>query len=105
LIVELDWTEDALKHIERHIDPGLVDELFDANDYYAWENRNASIPDSLLVIGRCEHGNHVTAIILAIDRKIGIWRPITAWGSTRSEREQFSRYATLDKGRAKRRRK
>lgn len=90
-ILGLEWSEEAERHIENHIQAWEVEELIEGGDFYAFRNTAGHPPNRLKVIGRTPAGMFITAILEEpADRDPTRWRPITGWSSTRYERKMYA---------------
>lgn len=89
-IVGLDWDDRNERHVEEHIDAWLVDEMIEAGDWIAFRNSAEHPPEHRLFIGRTPAGIFVTAVLRQPhEANPGLWRPITAWRSTHTERRRY----------------
>lgn len=89
-VAGLDWSEEAERHVETHIDATLVDECIAGQNFFTFSNTHGHPPNRLKVIGRTPGGFWVTVIVEQHpDRDPQRWRPITAWSSSQYEKKQF----------------
>lgn len=89
-IVGLEWDDDNEQHILEHVDPWLVDEVIQQNDWSAFPNTRGQPPEHVKIIGRTESGRFVTVILRPpVPSNPGIWRPITAWMAESYEEARY----------------
>lgn len=89
-IVDLEWDANNVGHVEQHIAPWLIDEMLEGGRWLSFRNYKGHPPEHRLFIGQTPSGQHVTAVLREPTwENPGVWRPITGWLSTESERAKF----------------
>jgi hypothetical protein len=89
-IAGLEWDERNERHVEEHIDAWLIDDLIEGGKWFVFRNYRGHPPEHHLFIGRTPSGIFVTAVLREpIEENPGIWRLITGWISTGTERNRF----------------
>ncbi len=89
-IAGLAWTEESERHVEEHIDAGVIDDLIEGGDFFVYPNTRGHPPGRWRVIGRNTGGDFVTAVLREPpDGDPHHWQPITGWRSTPFERDMY----------------
>lgn len=89
-ILDLDWDDRNVEHVEEHISVALIAELFEGGDWFAFRNYRGHPPEHHVFIGQTPAGLFVTAVLREPDpENPDVWRPITGRLSTPSERRRF----------------
>jgi hypothetical protein len=89
-ILGLRWDEENERHVEEHLDPGLIEELIAGRDFFAFPNTAGHPPRQWRIIGRTPDGFWITAILEEpADGDWTLWRPVTAWLSEPFERRMY----------------
>ena len=89
-VAALDWDERNQSHVEEHIDVELIEDLFDGGNWFVFPNYGGHPPEHRLFIGQTPAGVFVTAVLRDLSHESpGLWRPITGWLSTQTERKRF----------------
>ena len=79
-----------IEHIERHgLDADLVYEVLEGEPHVRRNHPPPGRTGSHLLIGPAADGTMWTIVLTAIDRKAGLWRPITGWPSRLKEVSQW----------------
>jgi hypothetical protein len=89
LIVEYEWDDENVRHVERHgLDSIRVNGMLSARITVVRNKRRAS---GLYKFIGTETGGHMVTIVVAPTPVAGRWRPVTGWRSTDAEKATHER--------------
>ena len=75
-----------LHHLAQHgLDANLIADVLAGAPIVAVNAPRGGRSGSHLLVGPSSAGRHWTIVIVEMDDKIGLWRPITGWPSTTKE--------------------
>jgi hypothetical protein len=90
IIEDLEWDDENEAHLDRHLDPEIVHEMIEGQDWVHVRNKKKHPPEYVRLIGRHKDQSMIT-VILAPTHRANVWRPVTAFWASREEANLYNR--------------
>ena len=88
IIEDLEWDEENEAHLDRHINPDIVHEMIERGDWIQVRNKTLHPREYVRLIG-FEQGVSMLTVVLAPTNFVGVWRPVTAFWSSKKEADLY----------------